>query len=234
MKITCIYCSVLLFLLFGANLLVARNVGTCRGHITFDSTYVISINKSLPKYYISLIEREDTSGKYTGWNYELLFRTEVNGQIEQSICGESDSPFDMMSDEEYPGIQFIDLNFDDYLDIKMFNNRSANGVNAGYAVYLFSPLNHGFKYSKAFSAILGGTGINLNPSKHEIISSGELGCMGGCWSTDTYKVQDDSLILIKRVHQDRDPNNPGKFILITEEMRNGKLIIISKKGVKWP
>ena len=234
MKPSYIYIIIVLLLLIYPNPCIAANADTCRGQITFDSTYVISVNKSLPKYYIRLIEKEDTSGEYTEWKYELLLRTKLNGPIEQSICGESDSPFDMMSDEEYPGIQFIDLNFDDYLDIKMFNNRSANGVNAGYAVYLFSPLNHGFKYSKAFSAILGGTGINLNPSKHEIISSGELGCMGGCWSTDTYKVQDDSLILIKRVHQDRDPNNPGKFILITEEMRNGKLIIISKKGVKWP
>ncbi len=234
MKPSYIYIIIVLFLLLCPNPSIAANADTCRGQITFDSTYVISVNKSLPRYYIRLIEREDTSGKYTGWNYELLIRTKLNGPIEQSICGQSDSPFDMMSDEEYPGIQFIDLNFDDYLDIKIFNNRAANGVNAGYAAYLFSSHSHSFNYSQAFSEILGGTGIELDSSKHEIISSGELGCMGGCWSTDTYQVHNDSLILIKSVHQDQDPEHPGKFILVTEELRGGKLIVISKKSVEWP
>jgi hypothetical protein len=212
----------------------ALSQNICKGSITYDSTLVVSINKSLPKYYVHLIEREDTSGEYNEWNYTLSFRISANGPITQTICDESGSPFTMMEVEKYPGIEFIDLNFDGYLDIKMFNNRAANGVNAGYAAYLFDPLTRQFIHSESFSDILGGTGIELDSEKHEITSSGELGCLGGCWSIDTYKVQGDTLILIRREHQDQDMDHPGDFLLIREEMLNGILTVVSKEKIKWP
>ena len=69
MKPSYIYIIIVLLLLIYPNPCIAANADTCRGQITFDSTYVISVNKSLPKYYIRLIEKEDTSGEYTEWKY---------------------------------------------------------------------------------------------------------------------------------------------------------------------
>jgi hypothetical protein len=221
-------------LFFHSQSIYALSPNTCKGSVTYDSTIVVSINKSLPDFYIHLVEREDTSGEFSEWNYELSFSTSLNGPVTQTICDESGSPFTMMEEEQYPGIEFIDLNFDGYLDIKMFNNRAANGVNAGYAAYLFDSLTRQFIHSETFSDILGGTGIELDSAKHEITSTGELGCLGGCWSIDTYKVQGDALILIGREHQDQDMDHPGDFLLIKEEMLNGSLTVVSKERVKWP
>lgn len=212
----------------------ASGIDNCSGKITFDSLYVVSVDKSLPKYYIRLVEREDTTGGYTSWYYEFRIQHSINGPVFQDICGESFSSFDEMDDEDYPGIEFVDLNFDGYLDIKMFDDRAANGVNAGYAAYLFNPATERFSHSRQFSEILGGYDIELDSTKKEITSSGELGCMGGCWSIDTYKVVGDSLVLIKRVHQDQDEEHPGKFVLIKEQMVNGVLTVTSRQEVKWP
>jgi len=222
--------SFLLLLFAGSSL--ASGPDSCRGKIIFDSLYVVSVNKSLPRYYIRLVEREDTAEAYRSWYYEFQIQQSISGPAFQDICGESFSSFDEMDNDDYPGIEFVDLNFDGYLDIKMFNDRAANGVNSGYAVYLFDPVAQRFSYSQQFSDIMGGYSIELDSTKQEITSSGELGCMGGCWSIDTYKVVADSLVLIKRVHQDQQ--HPGEFVLIKEQMINGILTVTSKEKVKWP
>ncbi len=203
----------------------------CVGAVTCDSTFVVTVHRSLPPFHCRLIEREDTTRKYTSWSYEIQVFQEGSANHTQVICGKSRSPFDMMSLEEYPGIEFLDVNFDGYLDIKMFNNRAMNGVNAGYAIYLFRPQNRSFAYSEIYSGVFGGTSFNLDPAKKEIRSAGELGCMGRCWSEDTYKVQGDTLILIKSIHQDQDDDNPGGFVLIKEEMIGGKMTVVSKEKV---
>lgn len=224
--------AISIILLSITGLCQASKPDSCRGKVTFDSVYVVRVSPALATYYLRLIEREDTTGEYTSWNYELRIRRFVEGPILQDICGESGSPFDFMAPDEYPGIEFADLNFDGFPDIKMFNNRAANGINAGYAAYLFNPATEKFSYNEQFSDILGGTGIELDPVKKEITSSGELGCLGRCWSIDTYKVIGDSLILIRRIEQEQDDRHPGEFILVKQEMRNGVLTTISKEKVK--
>jgi hypothetical protein len=234
MKIYHLFIITCLMYFLSPNTVSAFNSDSCKGRITYDSTLIVSINKSLPNFFVHLIEREDTSEEYTEWSYELSFRMGNDKEIMQTICGESDSPFDMMDEYEYPGIEFIDLNFDGYFDIKMFNGRSVNGINAGYSAYLFNPSGRHFIYSEAFSEILAGTGIEINSYKHEITVTGELGCLGLCWSTNTYKVQGDTLILIRSVHQDQDIEHPGDFLLIKEELIDGKLIEVSRMKVNDP
>lgn len=157
-----------LFMLSSLNLSLATQPDTCRGIITFDSSYVVHVCSSLPNYYVRLIEREDTTERYKRWFYEFRIQRSVNDTLFQDICGESDSPFDDMNEDDYPGIQFVDLNFDGYLDIKMFDNQAANGVNSGYAAYLFSPIAQKFYRSEQFSDILGGYSVELDPAKKEI------------------------------------------------------------------
>jgi hypothetical protein len=211
---------------------IAQGLDTCRGSVTCDTTFLVNIHSSLPPYRVRMIEREDRSDGYPTWCYEIRAQRDTDSSP-QVLIGKSISSFGDMTEEEYPGIQFIDLNFDGYQDIKMFNARAANGVNAGYAVYLFGPIDKMFHYSAKFSEILAGTAFGIDASKHLIYSEGELGCMGRCWSKETYKVAGDSLILIKRISQGQNSEHPGEFVLTVEELVSGKLAVVSKKIVKY-
>jgi len=57
--------------------------------------------------------------------------------------------------------------------------------------------------------------------------------MGHCFSKDTYKVVGDSLVLVKRTHQDQDVSNPDKYLLIQEELVNGVMTVIKQDTVDY-
>jgi hypothetical protein len=205
------------------------------GDIALDTTYTLKLNQSLPFYRIRLVEGEDTAAEIQDY-YKIKIQHGSSDSIIQTIIGEFPSIFH----DEYPDpipdepqdIEFVDLNFDGFLDIKKADAVSANGMTVGYSVYLFNPWDKLFYHNNQISTILGGSYYSLNPTDSTIFSAGETGCMGHCFSRETYKVVHDSLVLIRREQQTREyDGNQDIYIRTEEELVNGVLTIVSKDTV---
>jgi hypothetical protein len=203
-----------------------------KGIITLDTTYILKLNQSLPFYRVRLVEGEDSTYEIVNY-YKIYIQYDLSDSIIQTMIGES--PPDVYSSvfAEYPDdIEFIDINFDGFLDIIKVNGVSANGMNKSFAVYLFNHWDKLFYYNEKISTILGGSYYSLNSDDSTIFSAGGTGCLGHCYSQETYKVTGDTLVLIRREHQTRDDNgNPENFIRTEEELVNGVLTIVSQDTV---
>jgi hypothetical protein len=205
-----------------------------KGLITYDTSFVQQINKSLPEYRIRLIEGEDSTADLDKCFYEIHIQHDVDDSIGQIIKAKASIDYDLVDSKHLSDIEFVDMNFDGYLDIKMLNAMSMNGVNVGFAIYLFNPRNSQFIYNDRFSEILGGYSYSLNSSDSTITSEGELGCMGHCFSRDTYKITGDSLLLIRSILQDQDASgNPDKYLLTKKELVNGVLTVVKQDTVDY-
>jgi|GEM_PF-4940798 len=197
---------------------------TCTGKIVSDSSYTVNIHKSLPPFVIRHIEKERTEGGgIYGWCYELHIQvTEQDSLLK--FTGES------MNVWGSKNIQFVDVNFDNYLDIKILNAESFNGVNAGFAIYLYDRVNGAFAYHSRFSDIFGGSYAKFDADKKEIFVSGDLGCMGECWSARTYRVENDSLFIIRSTIRDRVIERDSVYYTVTtRELIEGKFTVVNQK-----
>lgn len=206
--------------------------GTCTGTVTFDSVYAVSISQSLPSYRIRLIERADTSTEYPRWTYEITISQEATQPSAQVICGESNDQFWLVGMDKYPGIEFIDLNFDGFKDIKMFMAMSANGTNKGYDAYVFDPAKRIFTHHAQLSEILDGTFVKLDPQKRRITTGGRGGCGPECWDETTYEVRGDSLVLVREESQDRNAETDELYHVVREVI-NGVLTVVSREKVEY-
>jgi len=204
----------------------------CHGSIRLDTTFTVLVHPPSLNAQVRLIEREDRSEGFPFYSYELLITNSTNLGDARRICGRATSPFDGMRDNESPDIEFLDMNFDGYLDIEMFNGRAANGMNVGRDVYLFQPRRGTFTFSQGFADVATGMGFTLRPETKEIECTANLGCMGFCWINETFRVQNDSLFLMRRIRQSSSDDHPGVFLLTKEELVDGKLIMISQQEVK--
>jgi hypothetical protein len=164
----------------------------CNGKIDYDTTIIVKVHSSLPACHIRLTEKEfkaeHSTGIYTDWCYEIRIRKDNCKHEAQYICGKSLSSFQQKYGGGDSDIEFIDYNFDGYIDIGMYSGCSANGMNKRFDIFLFDRMKETFLYSKEFSKILSGTYYEIDPTKREIESAGESGCMGQWWSRNTYRV----------------------------------------------
>jgi hypothetical protein len=201
----------------------------CTGSIVVDTSYSIQINPSLPIYEVHLLGRDskDKEG-YIHHCYEITISNKNNESEVGVLIGFPSSSFDFQSEEEYPGLSFIDANFDGYLDIKMYDGVSANGQNTAYNFYIFNPKTLKYIYDKPFSEKYGCNSY-IDTSAKEIHTSGIIGCAGNCYVNEVYRSINGQMVLVSRESVDQDPNNPSQLIYSKEELINGVLKIVERE-----
>jgi hypothetical protein len=88
-------------------------------------------------------------------------------------------------------VQFVDLNFDGYLDLRLLNNTGATGNN-WYASYIYDPASGKFKFQSELSKL---SGIRIDGDNKQIVTYSRIGYCEE--AMEYYKVVKDKLVLVK-------------------------------------
>jgi hypothetical protein len=88
-------------------------------------------------------------------------------------------------------VQMVDINFDGYLDLRLFYNAGATG-NVWYATYIYKPDLRKFVFSKRLFKL---SDVSIDPKKKQLSSTyhGGVGASG----TEYFKFVDNKLVSIK-------------------------------------
>lgn len=181
---------------------------------------VLQVNKNLPDYGFIIKRTMDESEES---NYLIdVYRIDSN-QLVQTI--DLSKYYDIWAGG-YPSIDsLIDVNFDGYGDICIITGIGENGKNISYGIFFFNKDDGRFYQKNGVRDIYN---IEVDDSLKQIYESYWTGCFN-CITWDTYIIDDDKLILIKRDYQDLDrkTNTLRRFV---ELYKDGKLI--SRKEMK--
>ena len=196
-----------------------------QGQITLDTAYLVTVHPSVPTQVIRLIERIDTTGdRVDRCSYQILVTLERDTVILQSISRHIHASFDMMDVERYPGITFIDANFDGYTDIQMFDDLSMDGQTTAYVFYLFNPKLSRFELDEAFSERFGSNSI-IDPKNQEITVGGGVGCGGRCYEIEKYRLVNSQFTLVERNRVIQN-DSTLKFISTKEVLKGDRLVVV--------
>ena len=118
----------------------------------------------------------------------------------------------------------MDVNFDGYCDLPVVVGIGQNGKNWDYQIFFFNKDDGKFYKRENFKDIYN---IAVDDSSKHIYESFWTGCFN-CIIWNTYIIENDNLVLIKKDYQDLDPETHTlrRFV---EQYENGKLI--SKKEI---
>jgi len=159
---------------------------TCMGTVQLECMDTVRIGSDLPSYRLHFICRDEcySCDVYLGNAKDAL------QHFEQANV---ESPRD--PDE----IRFEDANFDGYIDILILSNRG-NTTNVDFDFWLFDPTSQRFKFSDEYSTKVA-CNPAFDPEKREIVAGGAAGCVGMCFEFQTFRLQNDSLVLVKHFTQ---------------------------------
>jgi hypothetical protein len=195
---------------------------SCTGEIKIDTVYEERVHPTYPIYQFHLVA-------YYSDCYKLyILNLKANQQI-QII--EDQTQTDFFEDNKYEfkkAIEFIDINFDGYLDIKVFE--AENQFNISYRLWIFDPNLNKFIFDEPLTRLVGGN-LNIDVDSKTIKTGGTGGCVGMCYEWDTYQFNSKKLILIEREKQERfdTPDNGSyTFVRTLEKLIDGKLKIVKK------
>lgn len=203
----------------------------CDGVVTFDSTYVVTVHESELPRLVRLTQKADTVNRFTKWCYELQIQTNEGDAGVQVIEAETGSGASFMDTDDDYGIEYVDVNFDGYLDIKLFNFTTPAGRIFGYDIYLFDQEQKSFEYSAAFTHVFEGSLIEINEADKEIVSFSRRGCANECWVETAYRMEESLPVKYRRKSQwDTDQCESG-FILKEEKLVDGELKVVKDECI---
>jgi hypothetical protein len=205
-----------------------------------DTTFLISINKNLPKYYLRYQEYYGPANKYPHFDkthFRLELRKTKNKkekpfQVIQSVSDAIGGPLgDHYYGERNLQSTMVDINFDDYQDLR-FNQQEGGGpyvVNQTYDYYIFNPDKGIFEYYKDLSNIFNPTPIK----KLKLVHSYDRDSDRRGYNSE-YKWNNNKLEIIKEITYREDYNSTihkeGKDDIISKYVRwtiyyeNGKVV----------
>jgi hypothetical protein len=187
----------------------------------YDSTYQVSINSNIPPFIgnFKLIELQSENMHSTIYN--LQFVDSKNNTLYSEII-------DTVEDFAYfPDFEFIDANFDGYLDLLTVIDRDAK-AQPTYKFWLFDTQNYSFEFNQNFTDSLI-CNIEFMAGDSTISSGCQAGCMGQCGSQSTYKVMDNTLTLIKyTISEQVDVDGIEKIRTSTYKLINGNMKLVDE------
>jgi hypothetical protein len=172
------------------------------------ATFSHRINKKLPIFKFKIVGKPkdgDFLAKYieiTNPSNKKLQRLDAKDRFDVYGDGWTDSDLNFAD-----LVQFIDLNFDSYLDLRLLMSTGATGNNE-YASYIYGPSSGRFKYHHEISGL---SGVKVDTRKKHIITYDR---MGHCDELmEYYKVVKDKLFLVKvewnKIDRSRDDEMGG-------------------------
>jgi len=124
------------------------------------------IHNSMPKYTFTLDVKDPNDGPFYPSHIEII--NSVNGKRIQVLNAEGhfDNDGHGLSFLNADPFQFVDLNNDGYLDMRILTKMGATG-NDWYATYIYIPELKKYKYHEALSRL---SGVKLDPKSKQIIT----------------------------------------------------------------
>ncbi len=187
----------------------------------------VQIHSSLPVYYFYLHTHDDSV-----WtNYDSISILDQNKNRIQNIYFENTQIEE--NDKHFikqwaPGLEFLDFNFDGYLDFRIFTNPGSR--NYFYDYWSFNPKTKKYIYNPKLSNIGGLEVDTLKRQLHSYYDSGN-----DEYNSESYNLYQQTPILLEKEKLYGVYVNDGKKIerkyLIKENYKriDGRLVLISKK-----
>jgi len=194
---------------------IAQVADSCDGDIVHERIDTVSINQQLPKRILHTIIRDEC---YTVDVFEQG-KPDTIQRIQEEIG--SNFPSD--------GIQFEDANSDGFKDLLLIYNFA--GFGEQFEFWLFNPQSGRFEYNDEFTQTVGDN-PSINDKDQSIETGGNGGCIGMCFSYETYEVHEGKLLLVERISQELavEPTetSPAIFIRTLERLQSGKMRVIAR------
>lgn len=187
----------------------------------------IKINQNYPAYYFYQFRHDDSSRTY----FDSILVVDNKKQKIQNISFKgtiAEENYYKLPDIGEPAFDFLDLNFDDYLDLRFYSNSGGRNYYCDY--WLFNPKSKKFIYSSKLSDV---ANLQVDTSKNKLFSYYYTGFNE--YEYEVYKlINNNPIIVVKEiVYRDWDDNldkiSPENYTKEIYRRKNGKLTLISKK-----
>lgn len=187
----------------------------------------IKIHPNYPDYYFYLYRHNDSSQTH----FDSIIVVDKKKQKVQTITFEgtiAEENYSKLNDNVGPGFEFLDLNFDDFLDLKFFS--SPGSRNYYYDCWLFNPKTKKYIYNPKLSNI---ANLEVDTLKNQLYSYYYTGFNE--YEYEVYKLNNNKPILMMKeiVYRDYDESldkiSPEDYTKEIYKRKNGKLVLISKK-----
>ena len=186
-----------------------------------DTTFSKSINQNSNIYFFNI---NVFRNQYSNTHYFVNIFKDSSNNLIQTINDSTEGDFNF----QYPefSIEFIDINFDGNLDLKLYDFASADGQNFAFKYWLYNNETGKFIYNENYSYKLAGMEVYIDSSINMIIVSFISGdyAMG----QDRYKVIDNELLLYEEEGIFYDITKEAHFERLYRNV-NGEMIIITEK-----
>lgn len=122
-----------------------------------------------------------------------------------------------------PGLEFVDLNFDGYADMRLVEAQPA-GPNVPYLNWLYEPGTGRYVANKALDAI---SAVTPDAQRKELRSEWRDG--PARYGVDTYIWRDGQPVLVRK--EARDYQRPGAYTLTISRLEGGTWRVVEKRKV---
>lgn len=141
-------------------------------------------------------------------------------------------PFEYTT-EEYravlrPKINFVDFNFDGFLDFRIYSAPLSSEKNHVFAYYLYDRQRGDFQFSEILSQT---TNLQVDAENGTIQTFNTTGHDGMVFRSSTYIFRKDEMVELSRQQQDFLPDL-GVYVLEYYQLRNGNFKLIDQDTIK--
>jgi hypothetical protein len=187
----------------------------------------IKIHQNYPDYYLYQYSYDDSSRTY----FDSILVVDNKKQKIQNISFKgtiAEENYSKLPDIGEPAFDFLDLNFDDYLDLRFYS--SPGSRNDYYDYWLFNPKTKKYIYNSKLSNI---ANLEVDTVKKQLNSLRYSG--SNEYDSEAYKYINNVPVVVEKENvyavyeKSVNENIPNYFIKEIYKRKNGKLVLISKK-----
>ena len=198
---------------------------SCVGEIALDSIYQVQIQKDLPTTNVRIVERE--SRVFEDNNNS----PESSPQFGHCIVLTYDGPHSSLSDtipwmpsqgfSNVPDVEFVDLNFDGYLDIHISHGEDVGSADNFF--WMYSRHTMQFTYSAEMSSFFANS-FSCN-EEDSTLEAGSTWCGHQCYYINVYQWRNGVLTLVGTKSNEQ---TGGGFIYTREKLMNGQMVVVEQ------
>lgn len=158
------------------------------------ASFKVKVGGKLPEYRFTIAGRFIKEGVFNPTHIDVA-DTATNRRIQRIMAGKrfGKGAWDGYIGERCPAFQFVDLNYDGYLDMRVLNVAGATGLD-WYATFLYSPRSGTFVYHPKLSTL---PYVTPDPGSKRIISYDRSGYCDEC--RGHIRILKDGRLLLEKV-----------------------------------